>query len=73
MQWWDSIPEGFPSGSFKAYDQAAPAAVSEDTGLTELGITLGFALATPINPGREGLWERCCPPRSPAAPGYVPG
>lgn len=67
-----SILEGFPLGFFKVYDQVTTAVVSEDTGLAGLGISLGFALATPFNPGGEGLWERCCPPRSPAAEGCIP-
>lgn len=67
-----SIPEGSPFGSFEVPGQAAPTAGSEDTGLAGLGMSLGFAVATPANPGGEGLWERCCPPRSPAAEGCVP-
>lgn len=59
-------------GRFKAFDQATPAAVSKDTALAGPGMSLGFALAAPVNPGGEGLWERRCPPRSPAAGGCPP-
>lgn len=70
-QWRGQNPRGVSLVSRKAYDQATPASVSEDTGLAGLGISLGFALATPVNPGGAGLWERCCPSRSPAAEVYV--
>lgn len=59
-----------PEGSLRAYDQAIPAAGSEDMGSHCSSVSLGFALGTPINP--QGLWERYCPPRSLSAEGGIP-